>query len=147
MGAAVGAGMGAVKAGGAPGQAPVSLIPNSMPIPTGNDELDLSSLPGYASGGLLWVNTWAMVGENGPEVMSVGQTFRIYNARDTASMMSGGGSNVTNHSWNIYARGATGPAAVHAAIYRGIAQAAPHIIAASHASHTDNKSRKPSSSR
>jgi SLT domain-containing protein len=118
-----------------------------MPIPTGNDGLDLTSLPGYASGGLLSANTWAMVGENGPEVMSVGQTSRIYNARDTASMMSGGGSSVTNHSWNIDARGATDPAAVHAAVQRGIAHAAPHIIAASDASHTNNKSRKPSSSR
>ena len=101
----------------------------------------------HASGGLLSANTWSLVGENGPELLPpVGQTTRVYDARDTAAMLGGGG-NTTNHHWNVDARGSTDPAAVHAAVMRGIKQAAPQLISSAHASSKDHAARKPSSAK
>jgi hypothetical protein len=130
-----------------PGQAPVTLSGGSMPMPSGNDGLDTTGLPGFAGGGLLSANTWATVGERGPEVISLGQTSRIYNARDTAAMMSGGGNTTHNHSWQVDARGATDPAAIHAAVNRSMKQALPQFVAASHASSNDHKARRPTNAR
>ena len=150
-GIALGAGLGAIEKGAqAPGDsgddgdsAPGSgSTMQGIPI-TGS----FQGVEAHASGGLLSANTWSLVGENGPELLPpVGQTTRVYDARDTSAMLGGGG-NTTNHSWNIDARGSTDPAAVHAAVIRGIKQAAPQLISSAHASSNDHKARKPSSAR
>ncbi len=50
----------------------------------------------YATGGDATKGTWAMVGENGPEMLHFGQDARVYNAHDTKGMFanSGGNANV-----------------------------------------------------
>jgi len=101
-----------------------------------------------AGGGLLSPGDFYMTGEKGPELLQVGSTSKINNARDTSAMLSGGsGGGVTNHAWNIDARGANDPAAINAAVQRGIRQAAPHIVAASNAAAKDSARRSPSSRR
>jgi len=85
---------------------------------------------------------WYLTGEQGPELLQVGNTSRINNARDTASMFGSGG--VThNHSWNIDARGANDPAAINAAVERGIQRAVPHIINATAQTQKDQTHRAP----
>jgi hypothetical protein len=94
-----------------------------------------------ASGGIMSPGDWYLTGEEGPELMQVGSTSKINNARDTSAMLSGGGGNVTHHHWDIDARGANDPAAINAAVQRGIMQAAPHIVAASNAAQGDHGRR------
>lgn len=50
----------------------------------------------FATGGDASKGTWAMVGENGPEMLHFGQDARVYNAHDTKGMFanSGGNTNV-----------------------------------------------------
>ena len=141
FGAAASAGTSIAGASGSKlGQAPVSLIPE------GNDGLIMpGDIEAHATGGLLSANTWSLVGEEGPELLPpVGQTTRVYNARDTAAMLNGGGNTSHTHHYHVDARGSTDPAAVHAAVMRGIKQAAPHLVAASNQASHDMKARKPS---
>ena len=128
-----------------PGQAGVSLIPNSIPMPEGNDGLVMpGDIEAHAGGGILSANTWSLVGEEGPELLPpVGETTRVYDARDTAGMLGGKGTSHTHH-YHVDARGSTDPAAVHRAVMRGIQQSAPHLVAAANQAHHDQKARKPS---
>ena len=57
-----------------------------------------------------------LAGEMGPELVQVGSTSRINNARDTAGLFSGGGGTVMH----IDARG-TDPALTHANFQRALA--------------------------
>jgi hypothetical protein len=101
-----------------------------------------------AGGGLLSPGDFYMTGERGPELLQVGSTSKINNARDTSAMLSGGsGGGVTNHAWNIDARGANDPAATYQAAQRAIMAAAPHIVAATNAAAKDRSSRLPPSRR
>ena len=104
----------------------------------------LSALTHMAGGGVLSPGDFYMTGEQGPELMQVGSTSKINNARDTASIMSGSGGSVTNHSWSIDARGATDPAAVYQAAQRAIYAAAPHLVSATHQMQKDDARRRPS---
>lgn len=94
-----------------------------------------------ADGGTMSPGGFYLTGERGPELVSVGSTSRIHNARDTSKMMGGGGE--THHHWNIDARGATDPAAVKRAARDAVAEAAPHIAAATMAAQRDLDSRRP----
>ena len=96
-----------------------------------------------AEGGVMQPGGFYLTGEKGPELMRVGSSSRISNARDTARLMSGGSTGDTHHHYNIDARGATDPAAIKMAVQRGIAQAAPHIIGATIAVQRDQDRRKP----
>jgi hypothetical protein len=100
-----------------------------------------------AGGGLLSPGDFYMTGEKGPELLQVGSTSKINNARDTSAMTAGGSGGVTNHAWNIDARGSSDPAAVNAAVQRGIAAAAPHIAAAAMSGAKDRAARRSSSNR
>jgi hypothetical protein len=108
-----------------------------------NQSGDFISVPGMAGGGLMSPGDWYMTGEQGPELLQVGSTSRINNARDTAAMFAGSGGGDTHHHWNVDARYSHDPAATHAAVQRGIAEAVPHIIAATKASSHDDKRRTP----
>jgi hypothetical protein len=101
---------------------------------------------GMANGGVLSPGDFYMTGEQGPELLQVGSTSKINNARDTSAMLStGSGSGSPVHNWNIDARGATDPAATYQAAQRAIMAAAPHIVAASNAAQKDQSRRRPSS--
>jgi len=67
-----------------------------------------------ADGGLMHPGGFYLAGEDGPELLQVGATSRINNARDTSRMLSGGNGD-THHTWNIDARGSNDPAAVRPA--------------------------------
>ena len=98
-----------------------------------------------ADGGVLSPGDFYMTGERGPELLQVGSTSKINNARDTASILSGGSGGDVHHNWNIDARGSNDPAAIHAAVQRGIMQAAPHLIAASTMTQNGQRRRMPAS--
>jgi hypothetical protein len=99
----------------------------------------LSLIPGFASGGMIDPNQWAIVGEEGPELFHSGGGGTII-PNDKISGIGGGGD---THVWNIDARGATDPAQVHAAIMA----AAPHIAAAAVKAGQEQKMRMPPSRR
>jgi hypothetical protein len=105
----------------------------------------LSMLIPRAGGGVMSPGDFYMTGEQGPELMQVGSTSKINNARDTASIMAGGsGGGSPTHNWNIDARGATDPAAVYQAAQRAIMAAAPRLVAATHTMQRDDARRRPS---
>ncbi|NUB17265.1 hypothetical protein GAY28_36085 [Azospirillum brasilense] len=58
---------------------------------TGNAALDklLANLPGYATGTSSAQSGWAVVGEEGPELVKLAGGERIWNARDSAQMLAG----------------------------------------------------------
>jgi hypothetical protein len=121
-----------------------SMMPSSLLAPSTLGPDDFSDIPGRAGGGLMGPGSWYLTGEDGPELLQVGNTSKINNARDTANLMNGGTTHHHHyHIGAIDARGATDPAAVHAAVQRGIMQAAPHIAAATHAAAADKKRRTP----
>jgi hypothetical protein len=98
----------------------------------------------FGDGGTVSPGGWNLVGEHGPELLQVGSTSRINNARDTAGIFgAGSAAGSATHNWNIDARGATDPAAINMAVQRGIVAAAPHIIAASHEAEAAHKRRLP----
>ena len=74
---------------------------------------------GFSGGGDVLANRPMLVGERGPELITPRSAAHV-----TPNDQLGG---ATVHNWNIDARGATDPEAVHAAVMR----AAPAIIAAS----------------
>jgi hypothetical protein len=98
---------------------------------------------GMETGGLMKPGGFYLTGERGPELLRVGSTTRINNARDTSRIMSSGGGSHVEHHYHIDARGATDPAAVTAAINRAISRAAPQIAASSIAAFQDMKARRP----
>jgi hypothetical protein len=98
---------------------------------------------GMETGGLMKPGGFYLTGERGPELLRVGSTTRINNARDTSRIMSSGGGSHVEHHYHIDARGATDPAAVTAAINRAISRAAPQIAASSIAAMQDMKARRP----
>jgi len=96
---------------------------------------------GFAGGGEVPSNMWSVMGEHGIELVPPASHSRTV----IPNSAIGGGD--THHHWNIDARGATDPAAVHAAAQRAVMEAVPHIVAASHASHIDHNRRVSSSGR
>ncbi len=103
-------------------------------------QLGLSFI-GLATGGVMSPGDMYLTGEQGPELMTVGQTSRIYNTRDTSAMLSGGGGSV--HNWNIDARGSNDPAAVRQQVMAGIKAAAPQIVAVANLTNQDRANRTP----
>jgi hypothetical protein len=99
-----------------------------------------------ADGGLMQSGGFYLTGERGPELLQVGATSRIHNARDTAGIFGGGGDHHEHH-YHIDARGAHDPAAVRLAVQRGILEAAPAMIAASVRAHGEAAARRPGSVR
>lgn len=89
-----------------------------------------------ATGGPVTAGNAYVVGENQAELFVPPTNGTIM--PDT-SMLGG-----TNHHWNIDARGATDPAAVDAAVRRGIAAAAPSLIGNSVRAMHEQKRRSPS---
>lgn len=100
----------------------------------------LGLLPGFASGGAIDSGTLAMVGEKGPELFMPKTSGTII----PNNKFSMGGD---THHYNIDARGAHDPAAVEAAVQRGIRQAAPGIVAGSLHAMKEQRLRAPQSSR
>ena len=99
-----------------------------------------------AGGGVMTPGGFYLTGEQGPELLQVGSTSRINNARDTSAILKGGSGGDTHH-WNIDARGSNDPAAVRRQVMQGIKDAAPHIIAAGHAAQTAQQRSKPTTQR
>lgn len=89
-----------------------------------------------ATGGPVTAGNAYVVGENQPELFVPPTSGTIM--PDT-SLLGG-----TTHHWNIDARGATDPAAVDAAVRRGIAAAAPSLIGNSVRAVHEQKRRSPS---
>jgi hypothetical protein len=109
----------------------------------GANTVDLSQFQGFfASGGSVTGNVPAVVGENGPELFVPHTTGSI-----VPNGQWGGGGDTHIHVGGVDARGATDPAAVHAAVQRGIREAAPHLVAASLGAGVDRNKRLPSSKR
>jgi hypothetical protein len=102
---------------------------------------------GKASGGLMNSGGFYLTGEQGPELLQVGSTSKINNARDTASILNGGGSSTTQHNWNIDCSNANDPAATRAQVMRGIQEAAPSIIAAANGVQKEQSRRLPNMKR
>jgi hypothetical protein len=99
-----------------------------------------------ADGGNFAPGTY-MVGERGPEIMSVGSSGFMHNNDSLRSALSrdgSGGSGDTHHHWNIDARGATNPGAVKQAAREAVMEAAPHIMAATAVGLQNRKRSRPS---
>ncbi len=97
----------------------------------------MNLIPGFAEGGQYPTNSLIRVGEQGPEIMRTGST---------------AGTIIPNHALggttihlpiNVDARGATNPAEVEAAGYRGAMRAAPQIHAAVMQSIHERRVRRP----
>jgi hypothetical protein len=96
-------------------------------------------LPGFANGG--YMDGPSIVGENGPELFNPSVSGHIIpNYKLTRA--TGGDMHI-----NVDATGSTDPAQTQAAVMRGIAAAAPHIIAASVSAGQARNARLPSSRR
>ena len=94
----------------------------------------------FANGGPVSSNIPALVGERGPELFvprTAGQIIPNH------KLMGGGDT----HTYHIDARGSNDPAAVEAAVQRGIRQAAPGIMAASAHQQRESQLRKPATAR
>jgi hypothetical protein len=87
----------------------------------------------FARGGDVLANRPSIIGERGPEMFIPHTAGRIVPNHELGS----GGN--TYHSYMIDARGATDPAAVHAAVARAL----PHAVAASMQAHHQSAMRKP----
>lgn len=95
---------------------------------------------GMAVGGPVSANMHYLVGEKGPELLTMGSQ----SGHITPNNQIGGD---TNHIWHIDARGSHDPAATEAAVQRGIKKAAPHIVAASIQAQKSMNARMPGSRR
>jgi hypothetical protein len=95
----------------------------------------LGAFTGRAIGGDVDANSSYLVGERGPEVLTMGSQ----SGRITPNNQLGG----TTHNYTVDARGSHDPAATEAAVRRGIAAATPHIIAASRQSDIQDRRRSP----
>ena len=106
----------------------------------------LHLIPGFATGtGPLSEGTMAMVGENGPELAYVGKGEGIVPNQQVGNALKGMGGDT--HHWNIDARGSSDPAAVEAAVQRGIRAAAPRIVGQSVVASADQRKRSPAMAR
>lgn len=103
---------------------------SSDPISTISSAL----LPGLAVGGNADANSSYLIGERGPEVLTMGSQ----SGRVTPNSQIGG--DVHYHTHNVDARGATDPAQVVAAVDRRMKQWAPQMTASS--LHAANEARK-----
>lgn len=97
---------------------------------------------GFADGGYASPGKLMLVGEEGPELIPTGGGRTVIPNHAIPNMLGGGDS----HYYTIDARGAHDPAAVEAAVQRGIARAAPGIVAASVAAGQERNRRLPSTS-
>jgi hypothetical protein len=95
----------------------------------------------FAAGGNVVANMPAIVGEQGPELFMPTSAGTI-----VPNHQAFGGGDMHQH-FNVDARGAHDPAAVHAAVRRGIQEAAPHIVAASISAGIERGKRRPASAR
>ncbi|WP_213805759.1 phage tail tape measure C-terminal domain-containing protein [Granulicella sp. dw_53] len=96
-------------------------------------------IPFLADGGP--INGPAIVGEQGPELFNPGTSGTI---TPNHKLVSSGSGDIHFHPGAIDARGSNDPAQVEAAVQRGIAKAAPHIMAGSvQAMQEHNKRRSP----
>ncbi len=102
--------------------------------------LDIPGLPGFAGGGMIPNNMPVMVGERGPEILAGA------GGRHVIPTGKIGGQHIEIHN-HIDARGAPDPAAVNAAVHRGMASWAPHMPDMARASVSDHNRRVPSSRR
>ena len=98
----------------------------------------------FADGGPISGAGNYLVGERGPEILSLGGGSGYVTPNNKISSFGG-----ATHNWDIDvdARGAHDPAAVRAQVMQGITEAAPHIVAASLAAGKDQRSRVPTSMR
>lgn len=104
----------------------------------GSDLTDLIPFAGgFADGGYINPDSWAIVGEDGPEPIFSGRSGLSVLPNES---LAGGGGDTHNHTWNVDARGASDPAAVHAAVMR----AAPAIAASAVKAVSEARLRKPS---
>lgn len=92
----------------------------------------------FAGGGTVLPGLPAIVGERGPELFVPHTAGRIV----PNNQLGGGDTHI-----HVDARGAHDPAAVEAAVHRGIAQAAPHIVGASVRAVHEHRSRIPTNRR
>lgn len=99
----------------------------------------LGLIPFLASGGP--INGPAIVGEQGPELFVPSTSGHIIPNHQLSSITN------TGHTINIDATGSTDPAQVEAAVQRGIAAAAPHIMAGSVHAMRERQKRRPGMSR
>lgn len=60
------------------------------------------TVPAYAAGTRSAKRGWAIVGEEGPELVEMGGGERVYNARQTRRMLSGSGATYIDHSTTQY---------------------------------------------
>lgn len=93
-----------------------------------------------AVGGPADSNSSYLVGERGPEILSMGSQ----SGRVIPSSKIGGSS---GHTFNIDASGSTDPAQTRVQVMRGIQAAAPHISANAINAQSEQRRRKPSSAR
>lgn len=94
-----------------------------------------------AAGGPVEAGKTYLVGERGPELATFGSNATI-TPNDMLSSLGG-----DTHHWNIDARGSNDPAAVEAAVQRGIERARPGIVAQSVQAGHEYTKRRPSSAR
>lgn len=99
-----------------------------------------SLFPGRAVGGGVDPNGSYVVGEKEPEILTMGGR----SGKITPASQLGGGE---SHYYTVDARGSNDPAAMEAAVVRGIARARPGIIASSVAANQEYKMRRPSTVR
>ena len=123
--------------GGASGKGGISSILSGL----------LGSIGGFADGGSPRPNSLAWVGEEGPELRYFGSNpGTIIPNHKVGAYADGGGSGGDMHI-HIDASGSHDPAATEAAVRRGIAAAAPHIIAASVKVNREQQKRTPLTAR
>ena len=105
-------------------------------ISTASTGTSFSAPMAFASGTDSAPSGWAIVGEQGPELMQLGGGERIYPADETQSMLSpkAANSNATTGGNVVqianYVEAGASMSDVEAAVASGIQQAAPHLVAA-----------------
>lgn len=75
---------------------------NAALVAQQNLEAMQKSVPAYATGTRSAKRGWAIVGEEGPELVEMGGGERVYNARQTRRMLSGGGATYIDRSTTQY---------------------------------------------
>jgi hypothetical protein len=105
----------------------------------------MGHIPGFADGVDNFGGGLAMVGEAGPELVHLPRGASVIPNRTAFGDGAGGGGHTFHNTISVDARGATDPAMVEAAGYRGAMRAAPQIHAAVLTSIRDANSRFPPS--
>lgn len=75
---------------------------NAAQVAQQNLQAMQKSVPAYATGTRSAKRGWAIVGEEGPELVEMGGGERVYNARQTRRMLSGGGATYVDRSTTQY---------------------------------------------